>query len=131
MDEIYIANLEIRPEGLEVLADGIRTDLTVREYQLFAALANRPNRVVQRQELYEIVWGGVLRPRDRSVDVLVRKIRDKLDRCAPEWVYIHTHFGVGYRFFPERTPAAAQRWTEQTNGDAGSPASHIAELRTI
>jgi DNA-binding response OmpR family regulator len=41
--------------------------------------------------------------RDRSVDVFVRKVRQKLMAAAPEWVYIHTHFGIGYRFAPERT----------------------------
>jgi DNA-binding winged helix-turn-helix (wHTH) protein len=38
---------------------------------------------------------------DRSVDVFVRKLRQKLRTASPEWSYIHTHFGVGYRFAPE------------------------------
>jgi hypothetical protein len=37
---------------------------------------------------------------DRSVDVFVRKLRQKLERASPGWRYIHTHFGVGYRFAP-------------------------------
>jgi len=40
--------------------------------------------------------------RDRSVDVFVRKVRGKLAAAAPEWTYVHTHFGIGYRFSPER-----------------------------
>jgi DNA-binding response OmpR family regulator len=40
--------------------------------------------------------------RDRSVDVFVRKLRLKLQEAAPGWIYIHTHFGIGYRFAPER-----------------------------
>jgi hypothetical protein len=39
---------------------------------------------------------------DRSVDVFVRKVRLKLETASPGWSYIHTHFGVGYRFQPER-----------------------------
>jgi len=39
---------------------------------------------------------------DRSVDVFVRKLRQKLEKASPGWHYIHTHFGVGYRFAPER-----------------------------
>jgi hypothetical protein len=39
---------------------------------------------------------------DRSVDVFVRKVRQKLEKASPDWDYIHTHFGVGYRFQPER-----------------------------
>jgi DNA-binding winged helix-turn-helix (wHTH) protein len=38
---------------------------------------------------------------DRSVDVFVRKLRQKLEKASPDWRYIHTHFGVGYRFAPE------------------------------
>jgi DNA-binding response OmpR family regulator len=41
-------------------------------------------------------------PRDRSVDVFVRKVRHKLTAAAPQWTFIHTHFGIGYRLSPER-----------------------------
>jgi DNA-binding winged helix-turn-helix (wHTH) protein len=40
---------------------------------------------------------------DRSVDVFVRKLRQKLEKASPEWRYIHTHFGIGYRFAAEPT----------------------------
>lgn len=128
-DELLIANLEIRPEGFEVLIDGARISLTVREFQLFSALVSRPNRVMQRPELYTLVWGGAMRQRDRSVDVLVRKIRDKLERSAPGWRYIHTHFGVGYRFQPERLELAQPDETHDSEpADRSSPP--LAELST-
>jgi DNA-binding response OmpR family regulator len=95
-------NLEIRPDSLEAVAGGKTVALTLRELQLLVALAERRNRVVPRQELYEIVWRRRMAYRDRSVDVFVRKLRLKLDAAAPGWVYIHTHFGIGYRFAPER-----------------------------
>ena len=41
--------------------------------------------------------------RNRSVDVLVRKVRAKLELAAPDWRYVHTHFGIGYRFMPEQS----------------------------
>jgi DNA-binding winged helix-turn-helix (wHTH) protein len=44
---------------------------------------------------------------DRSVDVFVRKLRQKLEKASPEWRYIHTHFGVGYRFAAESADGAA------------------------
>ena len=44
------------------------------------------------------IWPGEYRRRDRSVDVFVRKVRLKLDAVAPGRTYVHTHFGVGYRF---------------------------------
>ena len=43
---------------------------------------------------------------DRSVDVFVRKLRQKLEKVSPGWRYIHTHFGIGYRFAPEPAVAA-------------------------
>jgi DNA-binding response OmpR family regulator len=105
-DEILrIANLEVRPAEFQLLADGRRVGLTVREFQTFLVLAERPDRVVTRPEIYALVWGGQMAYRDRSVDVFVRKVRRKLDAAAPGWVYVHTHFGVGYRFSPERVTA--------------------------
>jgi DNA-binding winged helix-turn-helix (wHTH) protein len=91
-------NLEIRLDEIQVLADGRRVGLTVREFQVFQVLAEREDRVVRRAEIYGRVWGGGMKRRDRSVDVFVRKVRNKLSQASPGWVYIHTHFGVGYRF---------------------------------
>lgn len=99
---IRIANIEIRPGELQVIANGRRVGLTVREFQTFMVLAERVDRVVSRPEIYSRVWGGQMAYRDRSVDVFVRKVRRKLTDCAPNWAYIHTHFGIGYRFSPER-----------------------------
>ena len=101
-DVLRAANLELRPSEYEVVADGQRVGLTVREFQTFLVLAERPDRVVTRPEIYSLVWGGQMAYRDRSVDVFVRKVRRKLEAATPGWVYIHTHFGVGYRFSPER-----------------------------
>jgi len=97
-----IANLEIRPSEFQVLIDGRRVGLTVREFELFQVLSERVDSVIQRSEIYMLMWGATMRHRDRSVDVLVRKIRRKLQSVAPDWSYIHTHFGIGYRFNPER-----------------------------
>ncbi len=102
-----IANVEVRPAELQVLIGERRVGFTVREFELFALLAERPDRVVQRPEIYELIWGNEMPRRNRSVDVLVRKVRGKLERVAPDWLYIHTHFGIGYRFTPERAPEDA------------------------
>jgi DNA-binding response OmpR family regulator len=97
-----LANLEIRLEEHEILVDGRRVGLTQREFQMTQVLIERLDRVVTRPEIYSRVWGGQMAYRDRSVDVLVRKTRRKFAGAAPNWIYIHTHFGVGYRFSPER-----------------------------
>lgn len=123
--EHRIANLEIRPDEKQVLIDGHRIGLTVREFQLLRVLAERPDRVMQRPEIFSAVWGSEMRRRDRAIDVLVRKLRAKLSRAAPDWEYIHTHFGVGYRFQPVRLYGvdAAIETADETGPDL--PGSHF------
>jgi DNA-binding response OmpR family regulator len=94
-------DLEIRPGEHLARARGRTLSLSVRELDLLAALARREGRIVPREELYETVWGAPLRIQDRSVDVYVHKLRTKLANALPEWGFIHTHFGFGYRFQPE------------------------------
>ena len=94
--------LEIRPDEYLVHAGERPIPLTVREFALLCALARRAGRVVSRGELYSVVWQRPFRSDDRSVDVYVRKLRRKLELALPEWSFIHTHFGFGYRFAPER-----------------------------
>lgn len=110
MERIIVPpDLEIRPGDYLALARGRAMQLSLRELELLAELARRQGRVVRREELYGRVWGGPLRPEDRSVDVYVHKLRGKLAVALPEWRYIHTHFGLGYRFSPERAPAGGLR----------------------
>jgi DNA-binding response OmpR family regulator len=98
---LYAGELEIRlGEGL-VLATGRALTLTVREFGLLAAMARRAGAIVTRGELYAEVWGGELRPSDRSVDVYVSKLRGKLETAMPDRRFIHTHPGFGYRFQPQ------------------------------
>lgn len=100
-DTLYAGELEIRlHEGL-VLASGRALTLSVREFEVLVALARRLGAIVTRDELYDAVWGGELRPGDRSVDVYVSKLRGKLEQGMPDRRFIHTHQGFGYRFQPE------------------------------
>jgi DNA-binding response OmpR family regulator len=99
------ANLELRGDDPQILVDGDPVPLTARERQVLIALVDRRDRVVPRAELYSAVWSQRMAYRDRSVDVFVRKLRQKLGAAAPGWEYIHTHFGIGYRFSPQRPPA--------------------------
>jgi DNA-binding response OmpR family regulator len=98
---IKAGDLEIRPSEYLALAAGRALTLSVRELELLAALGRREGRIVPRQELYRTVWGAPMRSDDRSVDVYVHKLRAKLAGALPEWQFIHTHFGFGYRFQPE------------------------------
>jgi DNA-binding response OmpR family regulator len=97
--------LEVRPDESLALAQGRPLNLSVREFCLLVELARRPGRIVTRDSLYELVWHDDLRPGDRSVDVYVHKLRHKLEVALPEWGFIHTHVGFGYRFSPEPSHA--------------------------
>jgi len=90
--------VEVRPSEFLVLVNGERLHLTVRELELLTALIERRDRIVTREELYREVWGEPYRKSDRSVDVYVGKLRQKLEDAMPGHRYIHTHFGFGYRF---------------------------------
>ena len=55
------------------------------------------------------MWGYAMVHGDRSVDVFVRKLRQKLEKVSPDWRYIHTHFGIGYRFDAEPSSRPSRR----------------------
>jgi DNA-binding response OmpR family regulator len=102
---LRVGELEIRPaEGLVLAGDKVVT-MSVREFGLLVALASRPDRIVRREDLYRIVWEAPLRPGDRSIDVYVHKLRAKLEEALPEWRFIHTHVGFGYRLSAELSHA--------------------------
>jgi DNA-binding response OmpR family regulator len=93
--------LEIRADQFQAFAGGRSVDLTRREFEVLQLVAHAEGRVLQREEIYQQVWGYAMAHGDRSVDVFIRKVRQKLEQASPDWQYIHTHFGVGYRFDPE------------------------------
>ena len=93
--------LEVRPDRFQAFAAGESLDLTRREFELLHLLADSKGQVLERETIYQRVWGYAMAHGDRSVDVFIRKLRQKLEKRSPSWAYIHTHFGVGYRFDPE------------------------------
>jgi DNA-binding response OmpR family regulator len=98
--------LEIRPEMFDAYVGDRSASLSRKEYELLRQLAAADGRVLEREDIYQRVWGYTMVRGDRSVDVFVRKLRQKLDALSPEWRYVHTHFGVGYRFAAERADGA-------------------------
>lgn len=107
---VQAGEVEVRADQFQAFVDGRSIDLTRREFELIHLLAEAEGRVLEREEIYQRVWGYAMARGDRSVDVFVRKLRQKLEKASPNWRYIHTHFGVGYRFSPERVdvePAGA------------------------
>jgi DNA-binding response OmpR family regulator len=125
---VHAGELEIRPDQFQAFVGGQSIDLTRREFELLHLLAGSEGRVLEREEVYRHVWGYTMVRGDRSVDVFVRKLRQKIERFSPDWTYIHTHFGIGYRFEP--VPAEGTLPPEPAAGEVETEAEAEAELRT-
>jgi DNA-binding response OmpR family regulator len=121
-----VGEIKIRPDLYQAYAGEASLELTAREFEILQLLS-QSDRVLRREEIYERVWGYAMAHGDRSVDVFVRKLRQKLRTASPQWSYIHTHFGVGYRFAAEleASPADAGR------PDAGAPIAADDELEAL
>lgn len=90
---IQVANLTIDPERFVVLVDGKDVTLAKKEFELLYLLATKPGRVFLRNEIMSQVWGNDVIVGDRTIDVHIRKIRQKLGIDC-----ITTVKGVGYKF---------------------------------
>jgi DNA-binding response OmpR family regulator len=122
---LVTGEVEIRPDQFQAFVRGISVDLTRREFELIQLLAEAEGQVLQREEIYERVWGYAMVHGDRSVDVFVRKLRQKLEKASPEWRYIHTHFGIGYRFAGEAVDASAPAAAPAPEVPADDPISAV------
>jgi two-component system alkaline phosphatase synthesis response regulator PhoP len=100
--QLKAGDLEIDRDRFEVRMQGRRVDLTLREFELLAALVGAPGRVLRREALLDLVWGrdGFVEP--RTVDVHVARLRGKFTAAGLPAPAIETVRGVGYRF---RDPA--------------------------
>jgi DNA-binding response OmpR family regulator len=105
---LVAGELEVRLDQFQTFVRGQSVDLTRREFELLHLLVEGEGQVLQREEIYQRVWGYAMARGDRSVDVFVRKVRQKLERASPDWAYIHTHFGIGYRFQAEPRDEAGE-----------------------
>src|ERR1700722_13873590 len=117
-----VGEITVRPDLYQAYAGEASLELTAREFEILNLLS-QSDRVLRREEIYERVWGYAMAHGDRSVDVFVRKLRQKLRAASSQWSYIHTHFGVGYRFAPERDGGAGGQ------GEAVARAGGAADLQ--
>jgi DNA-binding response OmpR family regulator len=100
-EPVIAGEVEIRSDRFQAFVGEQSIDLTRREFELIELLSGAEGRVLEREEIYSRLWGYTMVRGDRSVDVFVRKLRQKLEKASPKWRYIHTHFGIGYRFAAE------------------------------
>ena len=96
--EIRCNNMLIRPERFEAMVDGMRLDLSPKEFEILHVLASNPGRVFTRDSLLEKIWGFDAIRETRTVDVHIRYLRQKIERDPGNPEYIETVRGVGYRF---------------------------------
>jgi len=96
-EPITIEELVIDPAQVQAFIDGESADLTPTEFRLLYQLALQRGRVATRDELLQKIWGRREAHRDRTVDVFVRRLREKIDRRASSHTFIQTRYGVGYR----------------------------------
>jgi DNA-binding response OmpR family regulator len=96
-EAIEVEELRIDPREVQAFVHGESVGLTRTEFRLLYALAQERGRVVTRDELLQRVWGRRQSHRDRTVDVFVRKLREKIDRPARDHTFIQTRYGVGYK----------------------------------
>jgi DNA-binding response OmpR family regulator len=115
---LVAGELEIRSDQFQAFVGSRSVDLTRREFEVLQLLSGARGKVLQREEIYQAVWGYAMAHGDRSVDVFVRKVRQKLEQASPDWEYIHTHFGVGYRFDPKQRDGS----TDEMAAPAREPA---------
>jgi DNA-binding response OmpR family regulator len=130
---VVAGELEIRADQFQAFISGRSVGLTRREFELLQVLAEASGTVIEREDIYQRVWGYAMAHGDRSVDVFVRKLRRKLEKLSAGWEYIHTHFGVGYRFEPEpitsRSDAevtAAPVEREEAQAEPAEPAEAVS-----
>jgi two-component system alkaline phosphatase synthesis response regulator PhoP len=99
-ESIEIEELRIDPREVQAYVDGASCELTPTEFRLLYQLALDRGRVVTRDELLQKLWGRRESRRDRTVDVFVRRLREKVDRRAKRHTFIQTRYGVGYKLEP-------------------------------
>ena len=96
-DTIELEELRIDPREVQAYVDGESVGLTPTEFKLLYTLAQEPGRVATRDELLQKIWGRRETHRDRTVDVFVGRLRDKIDKRASKHTFVQTRYGVGYK----------------------------------
>ncbi len=95
---IVRGSITLDSQSRSTLKNGVSVELTAKEFDLVELLIRNPNRVYSRENLLDIIWGDDYRSDIRTVDVHIRRIREKLERDPANPEHILTKWGVGYYF---------------------------------
>jgi DNA-binding response OmpR family regulator len=95
---IEIKGLKIDCDSRRVYIDEKEVNLTAKEFDLVYLLVSNPDKVYSREQLLKTVWGSTYPGDARTVDVHVRRLREKIETTPADPKYIHTKWGVGYYF---------------------------------
>ena len=97
INEVRYDKLRINLTNYELEVNGVKIDTPPKELELIYHLASNPNRVYTRDQLLDEVWGFDYYGDSRTVDVHVKRLREKLENVSDEWS-LKTVWGVGYKF---------------------------------
>ncbi len=95
---VTAGELTLDSESRRVTISGREINLTAREFDVLELLAFHPNKVYSREQLLKLVWGNDYPGDERTVDVHIRRLREKIEPRPSEPEYVHTKWGVGYYF---------------------------------
>ena len=95
---IEVEELRLDPSNVQAYVNGASARLTPTEFRLAYTLASHSGRVLTRDELMQRVWGRRPFHRDRTVDVCIRNVRNKIEKRSGRHTFFQTRYGVGYNF---------------------------------
>ena len=95
---IEVKGLKIDLDSRRIYIDGEEVNLTAKEFDLIYLLVSNPNKVYSRDQLLDLIWGTSYPGDARTVDVHVRRLREKIETTPATPKYVHTKWGVGYYF---------------------------------
>lgn len=96
--KLVIGDLKLDCEGRCVFIAGREINLTAKEFDVLELLAKNPNKVYSRENLLNLVWGYEYPGDVRTVDVHIRRLREKIEMIPSDPKYVHTKWGIGYYF---------------------------------
>ncbi len=95
---LEIGSLKIDCDGRRAYVNRREVGLTAKEFEVLELLMRNPNKVYSREKLLQMVWGSDYPGDVRTVDVHIRRLREKIEECPGEPKFVHTKWGVGYYF---------------------------------